>query len=248
MGEVLEAGITSTLMAWTEQFVDRIDITVVVSTGPQPIEIVRTVLRADIDLVVMTTDGSDDSRTTVKRVIRKCPCPVWVVRASLDDGPVVAAVDPDDDPGLNTMILELAASQAQRRNTALHVVHAWQFYSESAALAGEFTMMNPGAINEFHDEIQAAHREAFDELLGDVGVTPSPAVHLLEERPVKAIEGITAQLGAGLLVMGAVGRGGVDGILMGNTAERVLNSTDCSVVVVKPPGFVSPVDPFAEAS
>lgn len=243
MSELLEAGVTSMLSSWSAQFADRADIDVVVSDGHQPIEIVRAVIRSDIDLVVMATDGSDDARTTVKRVLRKCPCPVWVVRPGYQDGPVVAAVDPDDDPGLNSLILELAASQSQRRKSDLHVVHAWQFHGESLALAGEFTLMGGGAMDQYRKEVEFAHREALDELLAFVELEPHPTVHLVEDRPVRAIEALGEQLGAGLLVMGAVGRSGVDGLLMGNSAERVLGGTDCSVVVIKPPGFVSPVDP-----
>ena len=44
-----------------------------------------------------------------------------------------------------------------------------------------------------------------------------------------------------LLVMGTVARGGVTAMVMGNTAERVLDNVDCSVIAVKPDGFVSPI-------
>jgi universal stress protein E len=45
----------------------------------------------------------------------------------------------------------------------------------------------------------------------------------------------------GLLVMGTIARTGVPGFIIGNTAEDILNSVDCSVVTVKPPGYISPV-------
>jgi nucleotide-binding universal stress UspA family protein len=44
-----------------------------------------------------------------------------------------------------------------------------------------------------------------------------------------------------LIVMGTVGRGGIAGLLIGNTAEEILQQVDCSVLAVKPDGFVSPV-------
>ena len=242
VSELLEAGVASMMSSWGAQFADRVDIDVVVSGGHQPIEVVRTVLRRDIDLVVMTTDGSDDARTSMRRVLRKCPCPVWIVRPARLDGPVLAAVDPDDDPGLNSMILELASSQAQRRNSRLHVVHAWQFYGEAATLGGEFTLMGGDAIGLLRDEVEFAQREALEQLLDFVDLDPAPVVHLVEARPVRGIEALGESVGAGLLVMGAVGRSGVEGLLMGNTAERVLGGTDCSVLVIKPPGFVCPVD------
>ena len=41
--------------------------------------------------------------------------------------------------------------------------------------------------------------------------------------------------------MGTVSRTGVTGFLIGNTAEKVLRQVDCSVLVVKPDKFVTPV-------
>jgi nucleotide-binding universal stress UspA family protein len=41
--------------------------------------------------------------------------------------------------------------------------------------------------------------------------------------------------------MGTVCRTGIPGLIIGNTAERVLDVVDCSVLTVKPEGFVSPV-------
>jgi hypothetical protein len=41
--------------------------------------------------------------------------------------------------------------------------------------------------------------------------------------------------------MGTIGRSGVPGLLIGNTAERMLSAVDCSILALKPEGFVSPV-------
>lgn len=41
--------------------------------------------------------------------------------------------------------------------------------------------------------------------------------------------------------MGTVARTSLPGFFMGNTAEDVLSQLDCSVLAVKPPGFVTPV-------
>ena len=44
-----------------------------------------------------------------------------------------------------------------------------------------------------------------------------------------------------LIVMGTVCRTGIGGFFIGNTAEKILQDVDCSVLTVKPEGFVSPV-------
>jgi nucleotide-binding universal stress UspA family protein len=43
------------------------------------------------------------------------------------------------------------------------------------------------------------------------------------------------------IVMGTVCRSGIAGFFIGNTAEEVLQRVDCSVLTVKPDGFVSPI-------
>ena len=42
-------------------------------------------------------------------------------------------------------------------------------------------------------------------------------------------------------VMGTIARTGLTGALLGNTAEKVVDRIECSVLAVKPDGFVSPV-------
>ena len=41
--------------------------------------------------------------------------------------------------------------------------------------------------------------------------------------------------------MGTVGRTGIPGLFIGNTAETVLRQVHCSVLTVKPEGFETPV-------
>jgi len=42
-------------------------------------------------------------------------------------------------------------------------------------------------------------------------------------------------------VMGTLHRTGLAGFFIGNTAEKVLSEVNCSVLTVKPAGFVTPV-------
>lgn len=44
-----------------------------------------------------------------------------------------------------------------------------------------------------------------------------------------------------LLVMGTIARGGMAGVMIGDTAERLLPEISCSLLAVKPKEFVSPV-------
>ena len=44
-----------------------------------------------------------------------------------------------------------------------------------------------------------------------------------------------------LIVMGTLARSGIKGFLIGNTAEKIVSEIHCSVLAVKPDGFVSPI-------
>ena len=44
-----------------------------------------------------------------------------------------------------------------------------------------------------------------------------------------------------VVVMGTVWRDGPTGVLIADTAEKVLARVDCSVLAVKPRGFITPV-------
>jgi nucleotide-binding universal stress UspA family protein len=50
-----------------------------------------------------------------------------------------------------------------------------------------------------------------------------------------------AKLQADIVVMGTVARTGISGLIIGNTAETILNQLTCSVLAVKPSGFKTPV-------
>ena len=53
-----------------------------------------------------------------------------------------------------------------------------------------------------------------------------------------------------VIVMRTVARTGLPGLITGNIAEQVLSQITCSVLAIKPDGFVSPItlDPALEAT
>jgi nucleotide-binding universal stress UspA family protein len=69
----------------------------------------------------------------------------------------------------------------------------------------------------------------------------NPKLELLRGDPAVVIPQRVKELNADLLSIGTVSRTGLSGWLIGNTAEAILSRIDCSVVTLKPEGFVSPV-------
>jgi nucleotide-binding universal stress UspA family protein len=97
-------------------------------------------------------------------------------------------------------------------------------------------------VDAYLDDMQAEVRRGLDELLARWPRRPAAArVDLIKGEPAEVLERFVAEHGIDLIVMGTVARAGVPGLLIGNTAEAVVPRVRCSVLTVKPEGFVSPL-------
>lgn len=236
-----------------------VGISVDVLVGKAFLEIVRKVLRDDHDLVIKAAASPDRVKnvlfgSTDMHLMRKCPCPVWITKSSEVHRyrRIIAAVDNDpDEPAteaLNQKILEMSVSLAISESSELHVVHAWQLAHESY-LRSARTGIPDDEIDVMVAEEHTARRKWLERLVADYTRSGDkeaidllqPELHLTEGAASYVVPEEAAELGADLVVMGTVARTGIAGILMGNTAEDILAQIDCSVLTVKPPGFVSPV-------
>jgi len=223
----------------------RIDAKVL--TGIPFIEVIRQVLKYNYDLVMKTAAGATGTKamlfgSTALHLMRKCPCPVWITKPTKHKHytRIMAAVDPDTwdatKAGLNRMIMALATSLAVRENSELHVVQAWSPYQESILPenATPFGTVEPG-----EPEI---HKRSLNELLARYTVNGlNQQVHLVEGNAEDVILSLAKEKHIELIVMGTVGRVGLPGFFIGNTAEEILRQVDCSVLTVRPDGFVTPV-------
>ncbi len=66
-------------------------------------------------------------------------------------------------------------------------------------------------------------------------------VHVVDGRADVVILDAIKEYEIDLLVMGMLARSGISGVLIGNTAERLLPEINCSVLAVKPVDFECPV-------
>jgi len=231
-----------------------INATAKIMTGTPFIEIIRQVLREKHDLVIIAAEGKGGLKerlfgSTSMHLMRKCPCPVWVVKQSENTkyGRILAAVDvsveaPDTKQELlNPLILQLASSMALRENSEFHVVQVWSLF-------GEVYMEVRGALSE--KAIQNAGKELLHQyasklkkLIASVGLNNIDVRKHLVKRDdtADAIIELVNNTHIELLVMGTVCRTGIPGFFIGNTAEKVLNEVTCSVLTVKPHDFVTPI-------
>lgn len=192
-------------------------------------------------------------------ILRKCPCPVWLVRPQQDRDyqRILAAVDVDNNHStnetstrrqLNHQILELATSLALSESAELHVVHAWTATGEGFLRSG-FSARPEDEVDSYVEKIQQQRIHNMDILLNEIAQRIgqdaldflNPEKHLVKGYPRRVIPEVAESLEADLVVMGTVAHISFPGFFMGNTAEDILNQLGCSVLAVKPVGFVSPV-------
>jgi nucleotide-binding universal stress UspA family protein len=220
-------------------------VTSFVEVGNASTSLVTRAIAADHDLLVVTTDEDPDDRATIKRLLRKSPCPVWVIRPTRSSRrQVLAAIDPEpDERELNESILEIAASIRSLHGGELHVVNAWELFGESTMRSSAFLKIDPATLEEQRRMVRDAHETAVADLVTRrLGPDADVIVHVTAGPPTSVIRRVIDRERITVLVMGTAGRTGVAGLVMGNTAEQMIDQLRCSVIAVKPPDEPESVD------
>jgi universal stress protein E len=175
-------------------------------------------------------------------LLRRSPMPVLLVKQTRPyRTPVVlAAVDPDHTYAkpvrLDQQILRMGAGVARALHGTLHAGYAY--------VPLPLTAFSGGAVSNrkiIGLEVQAA-RAAQAKLQRTVRAVaiPRSRQHILDRHPVDAIAQLATRTGSSIVVMGAISRSGFSRLLIGNTAERLLDRLACDVLIVKPAGLVKP--------
>jgi len=238
---------------------DGISVDTKVLIGKPFIEIIRQVLRDGHDLVIKSADADSGLReilfsSTDKHLMRKCPCPVWIVKPTERHQylRILAAVDQDpEEPvkdALNRQILEMSTSLALAEYSEAHVVHAWEVFGESLLRSHKWDF-SKAEFEAMLDQEAAGRRHWLEDLVNNYGASadadadddPEIRLHVVKGPAQYVVSELARELEVDLVVMGTVARTGIDGFFMGNTAESILGELDCSVLTIKPPGFASPV-------
>lgn len=230
-----------------------------VLVGRASTEIVREVISFQHDLVIKPVDKSGRLKLNIfggadNKLLRQCPCPVWLINKTQQQGSrkVLAGLsyEPDnpENESLNRQLLEMASSLALSEFAELHIFHAWRMAHEELYRSSRMNIPKT-EVDAMVEKEESERRRWLEDLLNDFSSTQSanlvdylrPVVHLIKGQPEHQLPDLARKLGVELVVMGTVARTGVPGLFIGNTAEEILGQVNCSVLAVKPTGFVSPV-------
>jgi universal stress protein E len=129
---------------------------------------------------------------------------------------------------LDALILAAAAELSKGLRGTLHMLHA-----NYPSIVGLGPPVSHTWSTLSFEELKEQERQAFEAFRASVGI-PRTRAHLVEGNPSREIPRAAEKLGADIVVMGALSRSGLERVFIGNTAERILGSLSCDVLVVKP--------------
>lgn len=222
-----------------------------VLTGIPFVEVIKQILSNQYDLLMKvarppTGLGEKVFGSNDLHLLRKCPCPVLVDRQNARDNyrHVLAAVSltPSPRSSCNTMVMQLSTSLCEREKAQLGIVHAWQMEAESMFRYGRFYLPEV-ELDAMLKHEKSTHKDNLENLLSDFEISiDDPNIYLIKGHAAVSINRVADLIEADIIVMCTVGRTGIPGLFIGNTAEEVLQTTNASILAVKPDGFISPIE------
>lgn len=214
--------------------------------------IVRKVLRSKPGLVVKDTHYHSAIRRSVFSntdwdLIRDCPSPLLLVKPHDmgKDVSVIAAVDPlherDKPAELDHRILDTGLELCEKVGGKLDVFHAFDPSPAYAVSADSMAFPISAPMTEMMQALKHSHEQAMATLVENYDFDAA-SVHILEGDIGELLIGMTEKLGTDIVVMGAVARGALKRLVLGSTAEQLLDRIPCDLLIVKPADFVTAVE------
>lgn len=209
--------------------------------------IVRAAMRERADLVVAEPRFRAARRRlpgfshTDWELVRHCPVPLLLARgpAPYRAPTILAAVDPvRDTQKLSTLDLRIVqvAHELQRLTDGkLRLLHC--------AIEPRAT---PGMPFSVIEKERRQSRQLLKLLLKEAGVS-SRALRLRTGKPADAIATTIVDEAVDVLVLGSMTRGRFENLVLGSTAEKLLHTAPCDMLVVKPLDFRTSVAASARA-
>ena len=201
--------------------------------------LVEVVEAVQADLLVLGSRGWDHNPgsvgTVAARCVRKANLPVMLVRRH-HHGAFRRIVACTDYSPTATMAVQRAGWLAKAEGAMLDLVHVdYPVWLQPVHIQYDL-QREPEA--GYRDQYRALMRERLANHLATVcpDAPPEWKSHVIEDvRASDAIARFLKEVQADLVVLGTAGRSGLNALLLGTTAERLLQRSECSVLAIKPP-------------
>ncbi|MBL8819418.1 MAG: universal stress protein [Planctomyces sp.] len=225
----------------------------VISAGDPWFEILKVCKNLPDTMIICGTREDGTLRraifgSTGLKLLRNAAGPVWLVKPRLDEDDRLDILAATDLTEVGQEVVLTAVSLAKIVPSRVHILHvvdnsidrfARRLNVSEAELSAQETQEMSNAENAVHEQLVGTDYRTLQ--------PPGVKVHVTRGKPDLCILAAVQETRANVVIVASRARGGIVGSLMGNTAESLLAELDCSILVIKPDDFVSPieVDTFA---
>jgi universal stress protein E len=234
------AAAESELEDWVESARSRVsDLDAVTLWNAKPWEgVLHAADQAGADLIVQAVTTHHRFGDVVRtpddwNLLRHATVPVMLVKPQpwVADPIVLCAVDPFDDAhkALNVTILQQSQAFASVLKGEVMVIVAYPLFEPWVGQLGA-----TGSYEEIRASVEGDIRARVDDLAREAGVR-FKTLYTEEGHATEVIGHVVEDTAAELLVIGTHARDGVKGLLLGNTAERILHVVGTDVVTIHAP-------------
>lgn len=214
--------------------------------GRPIVELMREVQDARHDLLMKDANADSDELffgSLDMRLLRYCPVPLWLTKPHVEPqaNRIVVAIDPDSTGKsfqLNESIMKMASLLAYRDKSELHVVSVWKLPFDALCNRDEYKDRYTNCAKTVETVAGDSIRRVLKSSV--IGVKEEN-IHLRTGVANDEIINVVDEVSPDLLVMGTLAHCGLAGLLIGNTAEKVMRRVECSVLTAKPSDFASPL-------
>ncbi|WP_371185333.1 universal stress protein UspE [Thalassotalea maritima] len=197
------------------------------------------------DLVIKSTHEHPTLKSVIFtptdwHLIRKCWVPLLLVKDHSwpKDGHILAAINAgSEEPehqSLNNKITEEALQLANLLSANVHLVNSYPGTPVNIAI--EIPEFDP---HEYNETMKKHHFEVMQQHAHKYGID-AEHLHVEEGLPEDVIDHVAKEIDAELVILGTIGRTGLSAVLIGNTAEQVIDRLNCDLLALKPNGYESP--------
>lgn len=204
--------------------------------------LIRKALRYRADIVVFPIGRHSHGHYLFRQgdwqLIAQCPTPLLLIRDQqwAVHPRVAALVDPfhqcEEPQKLDNQVLKNSQVLSRLLVAEQHVVHSFATIPQ-AAIFDEHLTIDYAAM---HEKVKQQHTDVLQAM-----VSKDVILHLEQGDVHAVIPALVKRENIDLLVMGSISRGFLDRFLVGSSVERIVDHVDCDFLLVKQPGFVSPI-------
>lgn len=220
---------------------------------PYFVAITKMVLKDQYDLIIKAVEDVDKGgqykglKSLDMSLLRKCPCPIWLCRplqAKESYMRVLTAIDPSSEGqnarDLSVKLMTIGESIAQHFGASHEIITCWEYELEDFLRYSAFGRTPSAQVDETIQQAEGEHKAAMHALLNEAGLSDTKVTYERGQAE-DCVPRYVQDHEIDIVVMGTVARTGIEGFLIGNTAENIIQNLSCSLFTAKPDGFVSPI-------